>query len=235
MFQKRRNLEKISKKGVVKIIITSIFCLIFYGAQAHEPGMFFGVSGSYDSYGYSFVSQEPFDHTYSQRTSYSAGLNFGYDLNEMFSLRSGVLYSKKDYELDFEFRVITPGDPNIPDLWTYKNSYLEIPLQVDYRFVRKEKINVGASLGWITSFLVKDKRITISDAGTGSTYVNENTDLNKTLMALSASVSFEYVFNETVSVLMEPYSRWWMQPFDTVSMNENPTSTGISIGLLIRL
>lgn len=139
---------------------------------------------------------------------YGAGLN--YTLSKRFTLRSGLLVSKKIYSAapgQYKFAAGTIVNPWLQKINADCKVY-EIPLTIQYNFNQVKNHNWFAGMG-ISSFLMKretyDYHYKTAAGQTWSymhTYNNENENY---FSVLTLSGGYQYKLNNRISFLAEPF------------------------------
>ncbi len=139
---------------------------------------------------------------------YGAGLN--YTLSKHFTLRSGLLVSKKIYSAapgQYKFAAGTTVNPWLQKINADCKVY-EIPLMLQYNFKQIKNHNWFAGMG-ISSFLIKretyDYQYKTAAGQTWSymhTYDNENENY---FSVLTLSGGYQYKLNNRISFLAEPF------------------------------
>jgi hypothetical protein len=142
------------------------------------------------------------------KTFYGAGLS--YDLSKRFTLRSGLLVSKKIYSAtpaQYKFAAGTTVNPWLQKINADCNVY-EIPLTLQYNFKQVKNHNWYGGLGF-SSYLMKKEIYDYQHKGASGqiwsykrTYKNENENY---FSVLTLSGGYQYKLNNRISFLAEPF------------------------------
>lgn len=220
------------------LIIIGILPIIISNGQIKKFSI--GINGSSDFYNYQFNQNEVTNIDYNSLINFSSGISVHYNLNEKFTTKTGLLYSKKDFIANFNWQLYD----DVPDPAFNKESemilrYLDIPLLITYKFVNRNKISLFASTGLGTSFLINEKEISIMQDGTEketdfwkSLY---RTEFNPILFNIDFGIGLNYNINEIVFLSIEPYYRYGLNKFSDEILKSNPMSYGLKLGVHLKM
>lgn len=178
----------------------------------------------YDHYNYDFT-----DDLSENYINYSTGIVFKRTFKTTLEFRTGLIYSEKgfirtepvyygypDFGFDVEYLI-----------WA---GYLDIPIQLGYRYPVNKVITLVPSGGFVFSFLVN--KAVSSTVGDDVAYYEPLTDgLQNTLYGLNVALGIEIHAGKKWFFQLEPYFR---NGFTTVHEDftvSAPTSYGIGLGL----
>lgn len=209
-----------------RIILVCSLLLFSNIINGQENKISIGFLGSFDKYDFDFKSITGFEHAYKMNSAYSFGLGFQYNISENILLKSGLQYSEKGYQLDYEFNFIDPGDPLIPRETKLKTNYLSIPIVLGYYIINGDKIKLSPAFGFVGEFLIcNDETSAFGDnSERESEFLNQN--LNKVLLSPQLNISFEYHIGEKIFLAMEPYLRYGFSSVYTDIIESNSISYG---------
>ena len=193
------------------LIIIGIISIISSNGKTNKFSI--GLIGSSDCYNYRFNQNEVTDIEYNSVINYSAGISVQYNLNEELKTKTSLLYSKKDFKADFNWQLYPDGvpDPAFNKESNMQLSYLEVPILFSHKFINGKKVFLFASSGLVTSFLIKEKEISIMQDGTEKESDFWKTlyraEFNPILFNLDFEIGLNYDISEIVFLSFEPYFR----------------------------
>ena len=185
----------------------------------------FSIGGvlSFDKYNFQFT-----DDKSSNATNYSTGLSLKKTFNTNLEFRSGAFYSEKGFNRiepvffgpDFGFDVDYL-------IWA---GYLDIPIQLGYRYPINRFITVVPSGGFVFGFLIN--KAVSSDIGDAAAQFDALTQgLQSTLYSFNVAAGVELHFSKKIFMNIEPYYRKGFNKIHNQFMESGPTSYGLGIGM----
>jgi hypothetical protein len=223
--------KKIMKTGRLLLLqlLLSKVCLGQTGKYAIQ------VMASPDYYRsqYGVVHPDLPEQQYSAKTSFSAGVQAWYQARKKVGIGVGLLYSRKDYQLTYNYRAIDQGDPNLPIRSTLRPTYLELPLTVRYSLATASAWSVQASSGITTSFLVHNAAKTTYDDGHSAVEKLEGEQANPVLLSLPLSLSAAYYVTPRLGLVLEPHYRYYFNKIDANAFHTNPTQFSLRVGTIV--
>ena len=172
-----------------------------------------------------------FDHTYTNNSSYRAGIDIAFPLRNRSSLVAGAYYSTIGYNVAYKFKFHQSGDPFIPRNSDITANYLEIPLTYSFDIIEKPKLEIYSSLGIVYSMLTSsDTKTTFEDNSVRSADIF----MNKSLLSLQAGIGFSYNITNRLGIKIEPHFRFYNKGLDML-MFQQMKATDASIGILFKL
>lgn len=170
---------------------------------------------------------------YSARVGFSAGVQAWYPATKQVSLGAGLLYSRKDYQLTYEYRVIDRGDPNLPVRSNLRPAYLELPLAVRYALATSSTWAVHASTGITGSFLVHSAAKTTYDDGHSAVAKPEGEPFNAVLWSLPVGLGVTYYVSPRLGLVLEPQCRYYLNKIDANAFQTNPVQLSLRVGTMV--
>lgn len=202
-------------------------------------GLSIGVVGSPVYYFCDFSEFSGVNHKYESELNFSAGISLEYQFLPQHSLKSGLLYSTKNYHIDYDWTPISPNDPSIPQKTIMKITYLDVPLQITKYFWQREGLVFFSSSGFVVSFLNQIREV--SEMGDGS-YVNSNYTKNvfpqtisKTLVAFDVDFGLKSKLGNDFYLTFAPYVRCGLNRISDQAMENNPTYVGANLGVCLNM
>lgn len=174
------------------------------------------------------------EQQYSAKTGFSAGVQAWYQARKKVGVGVGLLYSRKDYQLTYNYRVIDRSDPNLPVRTTLRPAYLELPLAVRYSLVTASAWTVQASSGLTGSFLVGNAARTTYDDGRTAVAKWEGQPANPFLLSLPLGLSATYYVTPRLGLVLEPQYRYYFNRIDENAFRTNPTQLSLRAGTVVR-
>lgn len=215
------------------IIISILFISYLSFGQKNE--FYVGVLGSVDNYNFdvqpSFVSAL-------DNYAYSYGISTQYNFKKRLFLKGSFQYSRKEFQLDYNFYTVEPGppDPLIPNITNLNTSYLSIPFLIGYYIQNGEKIKTSISCGIVSEFLLTEKETSVfqDDTKRKSEFLNQ--DLNKVQISPQINIALEYHLENNLFIAFEPYLRYYLDTNANDFMEAKPLVYGgiLSINYKLR-
>jgi|GEM_PF-5082558 len=215
--------------------------LLFLLLLLSEMG--FGQTGKYaiqvmaspDTYRSRYGAMHPDmpDQKYSAKTGFSAGVQAWYQARKKVGVGVGLLYSRKDYGLTYNYRVIDRGDPNVPVTSTLRPAYLELPLSLRYSLLTTSAWTVQASSGVIPGFLFRNAAKTTYDDGHAAVEKWNGEPANPFLLSLPLGLSAAYYVTPRLGLVLEPQFRYYFNRIDANAFRTNPTQLSLRAGTIV--
>lgn len=252
-------LEKkiLHKMKRILLLIVLLFSFSSYGqddSSIKEKRFFIGVNFSPD-YSYRYISKnaknwdcpdnelwktikEFEDSIYIPKFGYTAGINFGFQINEKLSAETGIQYSCKGYKT---IPMLTIYDWNErPEKATnfVNYYYFDFPLKINYTFLKK-RIKIIVSTGAVINILFQSRTKTIPE--TPTTLFQTTTSIshyayNKFNLSPFISAGLQYKINNKMFLRAEPTFRYGIFNIDDKSYEAvHLWSAGLNIGYYIGL
>ncbi len=150
--------------------------------------------------------------TYDEKPGFNIGALAGYHFNDKWALKTGVIYTKKNYKLvgeDFTAPKGTPISYYKLDMVEGNCKMWELPLLVSYTLVSNGKKSVSLNTG-LSTYFMKGEEYNYYYHYNGSPWVKwaeYNTGENYVLSILHLSAGFENRLSKHASLLIEPYAK----------------------------
>lgn len=142
------------KKLVVLMILSSLLPFCIFAKE--EGDIFIGFSSDY---AYNIMHSNT---GYRDNTTYQAGKGFAvsiplvYQVNEWFSVESGLKYIQKNY--GWEHRKFLQEDYSYTDYVNYTNTFLELPVALNFSLGTKYIRNVSSIGGYLGFWIDSDQQ-----------------------------------------------------------------------------
>jgi hypothetical protein len=120
---------------------------------------------SADFYHLSGKADENKSFTYKTSVNYSVGVSVGLKVKERWHILVQVLYSTKNFDLYYNIQTKNEDDPFIPDKTVYQQSYLDIPILLDYQVLEKGDWKFFGEVGFVPGFLLNNNTQTYHHDG----------------------------------------------------------------------
>ncbi len=172
---------------------------------------------------------------YSAHIGFSAGVQAWYQAGKKVSLGAGLLYSRKDYQLTYDYRAIDRGDPNVPVRSILRPAYLELPLAVRYTLAASPTWALQASTGVTGSFLVHSAVKTTFDDGHTAVGKLAGEPVNGVLLSLPLGLGVTYSVSPRLGLVLEPQCRYYLNKIDANAFQTNPVQLSLRAGTIVQL
>lgn len=207
-----------------RLILISIILLTSNIAFGQEHKISIGFLTSMDKFELKPIAG--FNTNHELNPAYSFGLNLKYNFSERLFTKGIIQYSKRGYELNYEFNFTDPGDPYIPRETTFELNYIGIPLFIGYNLYHGEKFKIAPSLGLVNELLVNDYETSVfeDDSERESKMLSQN--LDKFLISSQLNLSLDYYLSDMIFLSLEPYLRIGFTEIENDFVKSNPISYG---------
>lgn len=209
-----------------KLSIILIILLVSNLSFGQENKFSIGILGSFDKFDYDFKPITGFNHEYNINSAYSLGLNVKYNFAERLFAKGATQYSKRGYQLDYDYNFMDPGDPYIPRETTIKLSYIGIPIFIGYNLYNGERFKIAPSVGLVSEFLISDTETSVFEDNSERESEFLNQDLNKFLISSQLNLAFDYHFSDKIFLSLEPYVGIGFNAIDEDKIKSNSISYG---------
>jgi len=182
-----------------------------------------GFKVSYDYINYDFKAFEN-----SNRINFSSGLIYKRRLTSNLEFNIGILYSEKGYSQEIIFNADSPIAISFTE-YLISAAYLDIPLNIGYRYIVNRKLVIVPGGGFILSTLLS-KSVSSEDIEVDA-FLEEflTSEIAGPLFALNVGIGIEWHFQENYFLSFEPYFRNWFSNMNESVINSAPTSYGVGI------
>jgi hypothetical protein len=174
---------------------------------------------------------------------FTGGINFTQKINNSLSVESGILYSKKGEIVTLEERNIHPrygyiygegyGFPYIAET-TYKYHYLNVPLKLNYYFLKRKfsAFISGGLSGDVFLNQINSMKLVNED---GSSENKDEEEKTLTRISLTSLIGFgiHYKITDMLSFRFEPILRYTINKLGDKKVN--PYSIGTNIGIFYQI
>lgn len=182
---------------------------------------------------YGTVHPDMPEQQYSAKMGFSAGVQAWYQARKKVGVGVGLLYSRKDYQLTYNYRVIDRGDPNVPVTSTLRPAYLELPLTLRYSLVTASAWTVQASSGVIPAVLVRNAAKTTYGDGHAAVEKWEGEPASSLLLSVPLGLSAAYYVTPRLGLVLEPQYRYYVNRIDANAFRTNPTQLSLRAGTVV--
>lgn len=164
------------------------------------------------------------------RPAVKFGVSVRYNLNERWSLQSGLTYSK--LSSNFKHKI---ADDNF-DI-EQNLHYVGLPIHVSYSLLRAKRFNVYTTVGGEIEKLIKGKSTRKSKHDSKISQSYSSITENQPVFSMNAAMGGEYFLNEKVSAYVEPGASYYFKNGSNVEnvYKDKPTNFNLNIGLRVAL
>lgn len=239
-----------------KIFFLLLILLFTLNGKSQDKSFAIGIQSNIDIYNNSFwgfpntvvLDSLTFEfpkgeHKFVQKLNFSIGLVSEYKLNKLY-LKTGVLYSTKDYKIDYDMDYYTAASNGTTIIYSpldysiLRFRYLDIDLGIAYEVHKFGKLNIISGAGFKTGLLLH-KESKISYKNDNTVYIDKNnTDYlvqhqpNKVLCAIYFDLGIKYNTNKKLSVLLSPFFAQYLNQISPLPMNRNTMEYGIKFSIM---
>lgn len=153
-------------------------------------------------------------------SSSSSSQNFNYHNNIKYNNNVRVLST------NYELNALT-SSPNSTQL-EQKISFLEIPLELEYKLGMFKKINLLGTVGG-SYYVVTKNSISVNDNNRVQYKIGTAANLNNSSYSANLGLKLQYLLSEKASIDLEPNYRYMINPLQNVD-NKNPSLLGVNMG-----
>ena len=152
-----------------------------------------------------------------------------YSFSEKFTLRTGLLYSTKGYDVIYNYRFIQPDDPSIPRSSSFKVGMINFPLLFGYEVVDAGKFKIIPALGMVVYGKIHESEVTIYEDGSerkselGELFAPV---LSNSQFSFQANLGLSYYFTDNMFVLLEPFFNYGFSGLNVKIEDGNPIMYG---------
>ena len=168
---------------------------------------------------------------YSTKPGLKSGLGMTCYFSDKVSATSGLGYNIISHNVSYRFTALQPNDPAIPVSSEFKPGYLEIPILVNYHFIRQPKTNLYLSTGLISSHLVSENDKTSFQDNS----VHKSGYLNSQLFSFQLAAGALFSVNQKLGIKVEPQYRKFFKGFDRFMSEsfgaQNPSAINVNVGI----
>lgn len=216
----------------MKKSLVGLFCvLIAFQATAQDKPFMFGFNASVDWNSYALI--DDLGVTDFQGTlNYSSGITVRKYLSPRLAVSGALNYATRNFReyLDYsKFRFIEPIDPSLLNgpTYTYKNGFIDIPVNVAYSIVSNGKLEIFPSAGIVNSVLIHEK---MEREGEDAP---EHRSLKYNHHLIATQIGFGMLLKqETFGILIEPQARIYATKIHDRGPEQNPFQLGLSASFL---
>lgn len=159
------------------------------------------------------------------------GIRVRYDLNERWSVESGVTYSYLSSEINKENSYCTYNTEQ-------KLHYVGIPVNVNYNLITTKRLNVYASAGGMAEKMVKGKATTqyAVNSQVQST-ASENVKINPLQYSVNGAVGIAYQVGGNIGIFAEPGVSYYIDNGSHVQTiyKDKPFNINLNVGLRLTI
>lgn len=204
----------------IALIVALTTCVV----SAQSKRIFFGLGSSFDWNSFVFANED----NLKGKPGLSAGPFVRVEISERVSTDFGVCYSLKSYAYTIHYVYYGDvGDPLVNQtdpVLSYNFSYLDLPIDLNYKLKNGKVSNFYVSAGVINSLLLANTR------KVDGSKISSSPDYDKYL--LSIKTAFGYQFRtKAVSISIEPQVRYYITNSNVFYVNK-PVHIGLEISVL---
>jgi hypothetical protein len=180
------------------------------------------------------------DKTEEPKFGYTAGANILLELNDCFSLESGIQYSKKGFRTEDASYVVELPEPSIPThgWFEYNFTYLDLPVKLNYRPFSKNRFFISG--GAILHLKLKNDVTRISYYADGHREeempeIFAKIDYKPIAAGIIAGFGTDMKVGKNSKLRVEPLFRHMITPIYGGSVKYYLWSAGLNMGFYWRL
>ncbi|MCG8311051.1 MAG: outer membrane beta-barrel protein [Cytophagales bacterium] len=165
---------------------------------------------------------------YKTGVNYSVGLSTDLKIKERWRFIVQVLYSTRNFDLYYNFQTVDEDDPFIPEKTVYQQSYLDIPILLDYRVLEKGRWKLFGEAGFVPDFLLNSEKQTFhKDGSEMETPEFLEMKIRPQLFGAQLDIMAEYEIGKYFSLEL---STGWRQYFNGINKENLKTKLGMFQG-----
>ena len=164
------------------------------------------------------------------RPAVKFGISVRYNLNEHWSLQSGITYSK--LSSTFKHKIADEHFDVEQNLY-----YVGLPVNVSYSLIRTKRLNVYMTAGGEVEKLVKGNAIQKKKHSAKTAQNNTSVTEHQPVFSMNAAVGGEYLLSNKISAYVEPGVSYYFKNGSNVEnvYKDKPTNFNLNIGLRVAL
>jgi hypothetical protein len=173
-----------------------------------------------DNHLYHFKALPDKNQKYTSELNSAFGISFFKLISRKMLLGVGLLYSHKSFTYHRNFRILNPDDAvSIPDVTSLRLTYYEVPVEVEYQFIHRNKISINLVPGLDAAFLQKNVEHTkyLTHGEPMTSYFSKDT--NAVLLGAQAGIKIEYPLLNSFSIFLTPRYVHYLKPVNGVAMH----------------
>ena len=220
-------------------ILTTLFILLMstFIALGQDSRLSVGVTGSTDFYNMDFLPVEASPGTFDTDLNYSIGASARYRFNENLGLNLKIVYATRDFTLNHNYRFIEPNDPlffELPRRTSVNLSYLDLPVSVNYVFLKKNNFDIFFSAGVAPGVLLSDDESTVFEDNHKEKTEDLTNDLNAFLVSSTLGAGIKYHLTDKLAIILEPQYRYFFNRISDENEDNTPQLFSIAVSAEIR-
>lgn len=199
--------------------------------KAQNSNLIFGISSSIDFNSYAFVDDSgPVD--YQLKFNYSAGFVLKYAINDRLTATTKALYATKNFEESIDlnsYQTIHPSDLSLLSgnfIIAYKNTYVDIPFELNYRLNPEYKTGMIVCFGVVNSFLID-----YSTKMENSFLIEPLKKYNDYLLGVKLGFGLLFDIGQ-LGLQIEPQIKYYLTEVHNSYPDSNPIHFGIELQIL---
>ena len=227
--------EKAFSTGSTSKIATTIRPLnrLFLDAPRRKRiNIAIGLMASYDHFKINFRERANTAQEYFPERNFSLGLSCAFFPGKRVSATMDVLFSTKNFYLDYNYKVNNLDDPfPFPAKTTVCLSYMEFPVDINYRVFKKGNVSFYFSAGFTAEFMAQQTESTgflNAREKTTEYFVHEN---NQFLCGGTLGVKVWYNVGKSFSLFLKPDYVYYFTPINKLIMESNPELLKVKTGV----
>jgi len=182
--------------------------------------------GSLDYYSYELSTAVKFSGLDLRNVlNYSVGVSGTIILNERLNGRVGLLYSTKNFDIDF---LINRNNPDDPTRARIDNAWLDIPLLLEYQFSQDKPFQVFGVVGFVPGIFLSSNETTAFRGLPEQETERFNSDFKNFVTSFNAGIRFAYTVKNW-SMGAHPYIRYYLNETNSELLDVLPYSVGAMV------
>lgn len=204
--------------------------------QKKMASLAIGLMASYDYLKVKFEARPNKNQKFSLGRNFSIGVVGIISPGEIFSGTISFLYTTKNYFLTYNYELNNSKDPfPFPDKTKVYLSYLELPIDLNYRFLKGGRFSLYLSAGITTEFLIRESESTSYQNGKLEETIIFKGENNNFLLGGSIGLVLWYNLNKSFSIFFKPDGVHYFTTINSTNMRSRPQLLKLKTGMSIRL
>ena len=191
-----------------------------------------GLVVAVQDYRFHFAAEENQNQQFQANINYSTGLDAQWYLTHRLSLEAQLLYSRKNFWLDYNHILFDLNDPvAIPGETHTDLTYLDIPVMIRYDWLRTPRFVLSTHVGVMIGRILRNHETTHFLNDTKKTSEFFSTETNRFLWGGTAGIRAAYQASPRWQLHVEPTFLQYQNKVNDQIMRRPIQSLGINVGL----
>lgn len=132
----------------------------------------------------------------------SGGFRFNYFISEKFTLQSGIIFNDKGYTIKNAGISLLIDPPEYNDL-RIKHFYIDIPVIIQYKFLKKSKIALFISGGFVGNIFIYESAGLMYDRRDNGVVILHESDYKPVSLSIQEALGIEYNLTQRLTLTIE--------------------------------